>query len=305
MIRSQIALIQRELWEHRAIYVTPIVIGLVISLMFVTGQVSISGSEHVDVALLGFANLGEQARATAITAMMLGIFALFVLATSVLSVFYSLDSLYAERKDRSILFWRSIPVTDFETVLSKLVTALFVIPLVAFAGIVLTHLLVGTIMSIWVGIRGANAWHLIWEAAPLFDNWAATLAILLGSALWLSPFVGWFLLVSAYTKRSPFLVAFLPIVVLPLLERTLVGTEMFKDAIFVRTGQNPLFKDMDTLERMFDDDDLYSLAESGVSAVSILDFGRFFSSPGLWVGLVVCGIFITAAIYVRRYRDDS
>ena len=117
-------------------------------------------------------------------------------------------------------------------------------------------------MSIWVGIRGANAWHLIWQAAPLFDNWAATLAILLGSALWLSPFVGWFLLVSAYTKRSPFLVAFLPIVVLPMLEKSLIGSEMFKDAIFVRTAQNPLFKDMDTLEHMFNDEDLYGLAES-------------------------------------------
>ena len=114
MIRSQIALIQREFWEHRAIYVTPIVIGLVISLMSVTGQVSISGSEHVDVALIGLSNLGEQARATAITAMMLAIFVLFVLAMTVLTVFYSLDSLYAERKDRSILFWRSIPVTDSE-----------------------------------------------------------------------------------------------------------------------------------------------------------------------------------------------
>jgi ABC-2 type transport system permease protein len=305
MIHSQFALIQREFWEHRAIYVTPIVIGLVISLMAVTGQVSISGNEHVDVALIGLSNLGEQARATAITAMMLAIFVLFVLAMSVLTVFYSLDSLFAERKDRSILFWRSIPVTDSETVLSKLITALFVIPLVTFAAIVLTHLVVGIIMSIWVGIRGANAWHLIWQAAPLFDNWAATFAILLGSALWLSPFVGWFLLVSAYTKRSPFLVAFLPIVVLPMLEKSLIGSEMFKDAIFVRTAQNPLFKDMDTLEQMFNDDDLYSLAESGVSVVSILDFGRFFSSPGLWVGLVVCGIFTTAAIYVRRYRDDS
>jgi ABC-2 type transport system permease protein len=128
---------------------------------------------------------------------------------------------------------------------------------------------------------------------------------MLGSALWSSPFVGWFLLVSAYTKRSPFLVAFLPIVVLPMLEKSLIGSEMFKDAIFVRTAQNPLFKDMDTLERMFNDEDLYSLAESGVSVVSILDFGRFFSSPGLWIGLLVCGIFTTAAIYVRRYRDDS
>ena len=67
MIQSQLALIQREFWEHRGIYVTPLVIGIIISLMSVTGQVSISGSEHVDVAILGMSNIGEEARATAIT----------------------------------------------------------------------------------------------------------------------------------------------------------------------------------------------------------------------------------------------
>ena len=305
MIQSQLALIQREFWEHRGIYVTPLVIGIIISLMSVTGQVSISGSEHVDVAILGMSNIGEEARATAITVMMLVVFTMFALAMAVLTVFYSLDSLYAERKDKSILFWRSIPVTDFETVLSKLLTALLVIPLVTFAGIMLTHLAVGIIMSIWVGFRGANAWHLIWQAAPLLDNWSATLAILLASSLWLSPFVGWFLLVSAYTKRSPFLVAFLPIVVLPMLEKSLIGSEMFGNAIFVRSAKNPIFKDAETLEHMFRDDDLQSLAESGVSMGSILDFGSFVSSPGMWAGLIVCGLFTTAAIYVRRYRDDS
>ena len=305
MIRSQMALIQREFWEHRALYVTPLVIGLIIALMSVTGQVSISASQHADTAILGMSNVSEEVRATTITVLMLVVFTLFALAASVLTVFYALDSLYAERKDKSILFWRSIPVTDFETVLSKLVVALIVIPLVTIAAVMVTHVIVGIIMSVWVSFRGGNAWNLIWESAPLAGNWAAMFTMLFATAMWLSPFVGWFLLVSAYTKRSPLLMAFLPIIVLPMLERMLLGTHMFGEAIFIRSAQNPIFKDADTLKYMFGDDDLHSLAEAGISLMSIVDVGRFLSSPSMWLGLIVCGIFTTAAIYVRRYRDES
>ena len=305
MMRNQIALIEREIWEHRSIYVTPIVVGLVIALMSVTGQVSISGSGHADFAITGMSSVSQEARATFITMLMLGLLTVFSLAAAVLTVFYCLDSLYAERKDRSILFWRSIPVTDFETVLSKLLTAVIVIPLATFAGIAVTHIAVSIITSIWVAVRGADAWSLIWQSAPWLENWSATLIILLGSALWLSPFVGWFLLVSAYTKRSPLLVAFLPIVVLPLLERTIIGTEFVGRAIFVRSAQNPLFKDSETLGKIFREEELFEAAQSGVSLWSILDLGRFVASPGLWIGLIVCGLFATATIYLRRYRDDS
>ncbi len=303
---NQVALLRRELWEHRSIYVTPLVIGLIVAMMSVTGQVAISTVDHaVDIAILGVSNLGENERAAAINVMMITMSSLFVLAMWVLTVFYSLDSLYAERKDRSILFWRSVPVTDAETVVSKLLTALIVIPLVTFAVIVLTHLMVLLISSIWVGIKGGNAWHLIWAAAPLVDNWAATLVVLLALPLWLAPFVGWFLLVSAYTKRSPLLVAFLPVILLPMLEKSLIGSSVFAEAIFIRSARIPLFKGIEAADFLRNEENLHQLTESGISLMSMIELGSFLSSGGLWLGLVVCGLFTTAAIYVRRYRDDS
>ncbi|HSD71074.1 MAG TPA: hypothetical protein VLB07_16060 [Woeseiaceae bacterium] len=307
MISTQVALLKRELWEHRAIYVTPLVIALIIAMMSITGQVAVSAFDQVvDVALLGAANLGEAERASAMTVLMLSVSLLFILAMWVLTIFYSLDSLYAERKDKSILFWRSVPVTDAETVISKLVTAMLVIPLVTFAVLAATHILVLVITSIWVSFRGANAGYLIWQAAPLFDNWLATLIFLLAIPLWLAPFIGWFLLVSAYTKRSPLLVAFLPIILLPMLERTLVGTRLFADAIYIRSGKMPLFQGIDTMGLWSDDGKaLHELGRSGISFLSVVDLGGFLASPGLWLGLVVCGLFVTAATYVRRYRDES
>lgn len=307
MIGHQIALIKRELWEHRAIYVTPLVIALIVSIMAVTGQVVLSAFDHeVGVAIIGASNLGATERAAAITVLLAGVSSLLVMAMWVLTVFYSLDALYAERKDRSILFWRSLPCTDAETVVSKLLTAAVVIPLITFVVVMLTHLIVLALASLWLGFQGADAWHLIWRAAPLPSNWTATLVFLLALPLWLSPFIGWFLFVSAFTRRSPLLVAFLPVVILPLLERSLIGTSLFFEAFFVRTASLPLFRGLSTGEIFTYQGDDWSVGDGVPSGLlSLLDLSRFFGSPSLWIGLLVCALLTTAAIYVRRYRDDS
>jgi ABC-2 type transport system permease protein len=305
MITNQLALIQRELWEHRSLYVVPAVLGLVLVLVEITGQVSISAfGKHIDMALLGATNIGTNERGAAISALLAAFSGMFVIAMCFLTLFYSLDALYAERKDKSILFWRSMPVTDAETVISKLITAIILIPLVTLAIIAATHIIILVVTSIWIGLRGANAWHLIWSAVPLLDNWAATLIFVLSLSLWLSPFVGWFLLVSAYTKRSPLLMAVLPILLLPMLERSILGSTLLFDAIFVRTRGIPIYRDYD-FDSLFSGHSLAEVAQDGISLVSMLDIGRFLASPGLWVGLVVCGLFATAAIYVRRFRGDS
>jgi len=305
MIENQIALIQREFWEHRSLYVVPAVLGLVLVLVAITGQASVSAfGTHIDMALLGATNISANERGAAISALLAAFAISFVIAMLILTAFYSLDALYAERKDKSILFWRSMPVTDAETVISKLTTAVVLIPLVTLAIIAATQLAILVVTSIWIGLRGANAWHLIWSAVPLLDNWAATLIFILSLSLWLSPFVGWFLLVSAYTKRSPMLMAVLPILLLPMLERSILGSRLLIDALFVRSASIPIYRDAD-FDSLFNRRSLAEAAHDGISMVSMLDVGRFVASPGLWVGLVVCGLFVTAAIYVRRFRGDS
>ena len=306
MIQSQIALLQRELWEHRSIYIAPIVVAIIMTLGALTGQVSVNGIEHVDVGIVGASNLPENARSAVISGIMIGLSTTFIMTMSILAFFYALDSLYAERKDRSILFWRSIPVTDSETVISKLITAMLVIPMVSFALIIATHLAVFLIGSVWIGVRGGSAFQLIWASAPFADNWIATLIFMLALPLWLSPFIGWALFVSAYAKRSPFLTAFLPLVILPLLEKMIFDTKIFAEAFFVRSIKMPLFHDLETMERLFEDGEEFAMvADAKLSLLSLMDLSGFLGSPGLWIGIVVCGLFTTAAIYVRRYRDDS
>ena len=304
MIAHQLALIKREIWEHRSIWMTPAIIALVISVAILTGQMSISAyGEHVDIAIAGASNVDVVHRRVAIMAALGAITGIFAAGAGILMIFYSLDSLYSERKDKSILFWRSLPITDAETVISKLLTVTLVIPIVALAGAFATHLVFMTMSSVWLIIEGGDAGHLIWSSAPIFDVWGAAILTAFATTIWMSPFIGWFFFVSAYTRRMPLLLALLPLIILPLMEIALLPTEFLAKAIGSRFTDMPLagvdFGDL------FDDDTLFQLSAENVSMIAALDMGRFFASPEVWAGLVVCGLFATAAIYVRRYRDDS
>ena len=306
MIRGQIALLRRELWEHRAIFVVPLVVAVVMALTSLTGQVTINDMKNVDLGIVGASNLPEGARAMALSGFMIGISSPFIFAMWILTIFYALDALYTERKDRSILFWRSIPVTDFDTVLSKLLTAVLVIPLVTMVAVMATHIVALLNASIWIEIRGGSAWTLIWQAVPFFDNWASTLVFLIALPLWLSPFIGWFLFVSAFTKRSPLLVAALPIALLPLLEKIFFDSAVMAEAFFVRSVKMPLFAGLDNMELLFQEGENFErLADADLTLLGLMDLGGFVTHLQFWTGIAVCAIFVAAAIYVRRYRDDS
>lgn len=305
MIRNQLALVRREIWEHRSLYITPAVVGLVLILAVLTAFVFASGyQEIVDMGIVGAQNLaGEAERRAAMFALLMGNTAPFLVATGILTIFYCLDSLYAERKNKSILFWRSLPVTDSETVVSKFLTAAIAIPLIAWAAIVATHLVVLLFSGIFVSFQGGSSMFLIWRSAPVFDVWAGLLVFMLLLPIWFSPLVGWFLFVSAWAKRSPLLMAFLPLVVVPTLEYWIFRTHLIYDAIQSRFEQLPMFRGIDP-ERFFDDHDFIADAEI-VSLIGHMSLGKFLTSPAMWAGVIVCGLFMTAAIYVRRYRDES
>ena len=236
MITNQIALLKREIWEHRSIYVTPLAIASIVTLGVLAMLVFAQGfAAELDIAIFGAQNLaGDPERKAVLTGFFLGTSWVFMISLAVLTAFYCLDSLYAERKDKSILFWRSLPVTDAETIVSKLLTAVIIIPLVAVLGIYVTHLINLIVTSIWVSMRGADAGLLIWGSVALLDNWSAALIVVMAVSVWMSPFVGWFLLVSAYTKRSPILMAFMPLVLIGLLEGIIFRTHIFADNVLGR-----------------------------------------------------------------------
>jgi len=305
MISHQLALLKREIWEHRSIWITPIAIASIVTLgtlaaLMVAGEYA----QELDLALFGAQNIAsDTGKKTVLSALFFGSSILFFLALGILTIFYSLDSLYAERKDKSILFWRSLPVTDAETVISKLVTAIIVIPAATIVAIIGTHLLNLIVISIWVSVKGGDASILIWGSVSLFDDWSSIIVLTYAAAIWMSPFVGWFLLVSAYTKRSPFMMGFLPLVIIPMLEGIFAHTNIFARVVWGRLASIPIH-DIGDFEEMYESGD-FELTEQVVSVLAHVDLVRFFSSPAMWAGVVVCGLLCFGAIYVRRFRDES
>jgi len=297
MITNQLALIRREIWEHRSIYITPVAIATIVILGTIYALVFVSGfATELNAVLFGATNVAEAGGRKLFMAGVLVVTSWpFLFALVVLMIFYSLDSLYGERKDKSILFWRSLPVTDAETVLSKLTTAIVVIPSVSLIVIIATHIVNMILISIWVSAKGGDPGLLIWEALPLLNNWVAAIVIVFIIAVWMSPFIGWFLFVSAFSKRMPFLMAFMPLALIPLLEAIFLHSKMFASAVFIRGIDPTAFFDGGVLRN----------ANEAAGLLDILDVTQFMNSPAVWAGIVVCGLLSTAAIYVRRYRGEG
>lgn len=310
MINQQVALLRRELWEHRSIWVTPAAVATVISLLAVAMVVAIGAfgeAMNADIAKIADMTAPDNVRRAALAASLVGNTSVFLIAMWFLIVFYCLDALYAERKDKSILFWRSLPITDAETVVSKLVVVFLAIPVATFAAVVVSHLLNLIIVSIWLATEGASPGRMIWGAVPLFDTWGAVLTVLIALPIWMAPLVGWFLFVSAWAKRGPLLRAALPLAILPILEYIVFKSGHLWEAILTRFRLDamPIFDGVKRVGANFDEDNMQSMLAENISLISWLDYGSFLTSIEVWAGLIVCGLFSGGAIWLRRYRDDS
>ena len=208
----------------------------------------------------------------------------------VVAIFYSLDALHGERRDRSILFWKSLPVSDLTTVLSKFAIPLVILPVLSFAIAVVTQFLMLLLSSavlpgsaLSVGTLGARMSFFHMSLVLLYH-------ILTVHGLWYAPIYGWLLLVSAWAPRAPFIWAFLPPFVIWGVEKIAFRTSHFLGMLQYRlTGPVPST----------------TTARSGnlMEMMSALTPGQFFSTPGLWVGLAVAAIFLATAVRLRRYRE--
>ena len=259
--------VRRELWEHRSIYIAPLAAAAVSLLGFLTGLTLSPAHRHqpLDVPYEFAAAL--------------------IMGTGfIVGIFYSLDALYGERRDRSILFWKSLPVSDLTTVLSKFTIPLIILPLLSFAIAVVTQFVMLLLSSgLSAGTLGARMSFFHLSLMLLYH-------ILTVHGLWYAPLYGWLLLVSAWAPRAPFIWAFLPPFVIWGVEKIAFRTSHFVGMLQYRlTGPEPSA----------------TTARSGnlMEMMSALTPVQFFSTPGLWVGLAVAVILLATAVRLRRYRE--
>ena len=271
-------LVQRELWENRWLYIAPLAAAVVFLFGFLISMILLRhGLAVTGVISEKHGNLTSQNEFAA--ALIMGI-------AFLVGIFYSLDCLYGERRDRSILFWKSLPVSDFATVISKLVIPVVFLPLFSFLVTIVTQLLM-LVLSSMVLIGSGVSTAMLWKGDSfLHVSLGLLYHILTIHGLWYAPLYGWLLLVSAWAPRAPFLWAALPPFVVCGVEKLAFNTSYFLGVLAIRVNGPDL-----------------SRTGAGHSYhMEAFTPVRFFFLPGLWIGLAIAVVFVFAAVRLRRYR---
>ncbi|MGH8201468.1 MAG: ABC transporter permease [Steroidobacteraceae bacterium] len=276
--------VRRELWEHRWIYIVPLIVAAVFLFGFLTAtaRVPYPFPQRVHFTTHSMARLLEAPFDFASGVLML--------TYMVVAVIYCLAALHAERADRSILFWKSLPVSDLMTVVAKTSIPLVILPLITVAITIVTQGIMFLAGSAVLLGRGINAMAL-WPQIPLLSMWAATVYhVLTVHALYYAPIYGWLLLVSGWARRAAFLWAILPIAAVLIIEKLVFNTSIFGHMLLSRLGGGPAALPFPPHGNM------------PMTAPTLANLGAFLASAGLWVGFAICAVFIAAAVRLRRYQ---
>lgn len=318
-------LLRREYWENRGGFVwAPIITGLIACVFVLIGMIGASvvlskaraeGDFHAGA--IQWDGTGPHPFGAAGDGLLLGGICLALLVMVFVVFFYALGSLYDERRDRSVLFWKSLPVSDVEVVLSKAAWALLLAPLLA----LLIGIGIGVV--IWVmsaialtvnGIGGATAFFT--DSHPL-QVIGQVVAVMPLYALWALPSIGWLMFCSAWARRFPFLWA----VLVPLLGCAMVS---MSGGIFsaISGAEFPHGKIWYVVVVR----GLASVipgtwyANAGVDAERVVTFDKVNDVPGnfdlihgwtaattvdLWLGVAIGAALIFLAIRLRRWRDEG
>jgi ABC-2 type transport system permease protein len=282
-------LIRREFWENRAIWVIPAVFGALLILAALFGQVSIP-------KLNSPAEMHEAAGAFQVI-----VGAMFYVVMSVYATWYLLDCLYADRRDRSILFWKSLPLSDARTVLIKLLVGMILIPLVYFAAADATALMGAFILSIRARASLGSA---LWQADVWWDIQGLWLYVIAVTAIWYLPIAGWLMLVSAWAKRAVMLWSILPPLVAYIFERVFFGTHVIGHALTRRLTGLPAVAFNGAKHVWTQGSGVVDNSGLPVRVWNLINPSGFFTSAETWIGAAVGIVLIVGAIQLRMRRSE-
>jgi ABC-2 type transport system permease protein len=315
-MKRLLALMKREFWENKGAFrTTPLVIGglfLVAMLMFL---ITFNHFDHEFQSLkellrfIAQQDAGLRDKVLYVANIEISVFFSTVLAFVVF--FYLLGSLYDDRKDRSILFWKSLPASDTLTIGSKLLSAMIVAPLIFWIVYVITHIVIMLLTSVLVMVLGENPWTLFLSLGSPFEVWSLVLLSYFAQSIWALPLYAWLMLVSAFAPRIPLLFAVLPPVVLGVLELWLdfLKTFTLSDNLFGLFGHwfanGPMIMGGGEFDNEFTPVlgvPLTSDYDHQVTVANIFD--RLLSSDML-IGLAIAAVFLAATLWLRRRATES
>jgi ABC-2 type transport system permease protein len=316
-------LVKREFWEHRGgFFWAPIITGGVFLLLNIMGIITaeVLGARHgINFGASGglhrvMADMDTGDLSKVGFALDLAMYSAMGLLTVVLGFvvfFYCLGALYDDRRDRSILFWKSLPISDTSTVLSKIVSATVLAPVIAVIVGIVVGMLQLLILAITLSFHGVNVWQLLLLAHPfrIVFNLIGYIPLYV---LWALPSVGWLLLCSAWARNKPFLWA----VALPVATGLVISwfglmglfnlptTWFWKNIV-----QRSLFSTFPGTGSLFGvngESIAHNVAGNpNMDFMDLTNTYQLLASSNLWIGVVIGSALLAGAIWFRRWRDDS
>ncbi len=314
-------LMRREYWENRGAFRnTPAILGLITVAFMLMGLVIKVRFDNEGYtfreAMRMFALQSEVDRGYQVTQSMMAMSGFFLMVMSVVIFFYLLGSLYDDRKDKSILFWKSLPASDALTITSKLFSAMFVIPLIFWVFLVATEVIMMVIGGLMIWTADQNPWTLAFGPAQPLKAWGLVLAGWITNSFWMLPLYAWLLLVSSKAPRVPMLFAILPPIVLAVLQAWIgfLKTFQLQDNVLgitskwianspaILAGQITGNSDSEHTVSVSLGMPVTSTFDHAPTISNMLD--RLFSTHML-MGLVVTAVFLFITLWFRRRASDG
>jgi len=314
-------LLRREFWENRGGFLwAPLITGVIVSVMAILGAITTTilfqnakRSGHVNLdefeldvsgheSVFGFA--GDMT-------LLLGVGIACAVMVFVV-FFYALGSIYDERRDRSILFWKSMPISDTQVVLSKVTWALVLAPTLAVGiglAIGVVQWLITGAWQAFNGIPGASA--MVTDSHPL----RVTMQVLSNIpvyAMWALPTIGWLMLCSAWARSKPFLwavlVPILACVVISWMD-SLPGVSIPHDTVWYTIAFRGLLSIIPGIwyfhPAVSGQISKVNSPEDLAQAIDLTNSWQAFATADLWIGAVIGAAMIYGAIRLRRWRDEG
>ncbi|HET6545382.1 MAG TPA: hypothetical protein VFG55_01395 [Rhodanobacteraceae bacterium] len=316
-------LLKREYWEHRGGFLwAPLWTAAVVVLLTFSGIVigEILGARahfsidlQLDQALRAVTPEDLRQVGAALDGSMLVLASFIQIVLAFVLFFYLLGALYDDRRDRSVLFWKSLPLGDGATVASKVLTAALVAPLLAFAITIAMHIVLLALFGLVVLIHGGNPFTLVWGPVSPVKLWLQLLVLVPINALWALPAYGWLLLCSAFARSKPFLWAVVPPILIGWLlflqSATGLGSGSFDFRLWywrdivgrILLGivpGSPILHFPGGMHLDVGDGDPVTLFDWSTIA-------HLFTSAGLWIGIAAGVAMLFAAVWLRGRRIET
>ena len=272
--------VRRELWENRAVYLAPLAAAAVFLFGFLLKSAHLAG--HARLAVADSHTHDPVAQPYDYAA------GLIMLATLVVGMYYSVEALQSERRDRSILFWKSLPVSDRTTILAKATIPFVIVPLLGWSITTVTQFLMLLVQSAELGLTGGSVSALWNQLSPFTMSFLLLYHLVTVHTLWQAPIYGWLMFISAWARRAAIVWATVPLLAIGIGERMVFGTSYFGNLIGNRFTGGP---------------EAVPMSDSfPTNPMMHLTPGHFLVSAGLWIGLGVTAAFLALSVRLRRQR---